>query len=450
MTTALVPSAGHALVADTIRHAVLPDAGTARTLRHGMVAVAALVAGFGGVAALVPIQGAAIAPGEVDVDSRVKPISHPTGGVVSAVLVREGDHVRRGQVMMRFDDRVTGAQSHYLGAGVDQLLADQARLVAVRDGGAIAFPAALTTRAGNPEAAAILAAARSRFAADQAALASQRGELEQQIRQTRATGSASQARGRILAQQQALIGRELDMVRSLYAKRYTTVERLNALERSALELKSGGETAATDSIQAGAHVRELEARIASLAEQSRATAAKELAEVELRLADLRRAKAGADDSFDRSVIRASADGTVDKLILASAGTSVPAGEPLMQIVPDRDALVARVRVPVDDIDQVAPGRAVRVRFNALDARATPELEGVLSELAPNRTVDQRTGATYYAAIVRIAPGQQRRLDGARLRPGMTVEAYVQSSSRTLMQLILRPLTHQMRRAFRHD
>lgn len=451
MTNALVPAGGQALLADTLQQAIVPDLVTTRALRQGMVAMAALIVGFGGVAALVPIQGAAIAPGEVDVDTRVKPISHPTGGVVSAVLVRDGDRVKRGQVLMRFDDRVTGAQSHYLGAGVDQLFADQARLVAMRDGAAsIAVPVTLAARANDPEVAAILSAMRARFAADRAALASQRGELQQQIAQSRATGAASQARGRILVQQQALIGRELAMVRSLYEKRYTTVERLNSLERNALELKSGGETAATDSIQSAARVRELQTRIASLDEQARAAAAKELAEVELRLADMRRAKAGADDSFDRSVIRASADGTVDKLILASVGTSIPAGEPLMQIVPDRDALVARVRVPVDDIDQVDVGRQVRVRFNALDARSNPELRGVLSELAPNRTVDQRTGATYYSAIVRIDRGQERELDKAHLRPGMTVETYVQSSSRTLMQLLLRPLANQMRRAFRHD
>jgi HlyD family secretion protein len=436
---------------DVVQGALVTDPVTARTLRVGMTMVGVLVLGLGTLAATVPIQGAVIAPGEIDMESRVKAVSHPTGGVVSAILVHNGDRVRRGQVLARLDDRVSGAQSRYLGASVDQLLAAEARLVAERDGAAgIAFPAELTARGADPQVAAIIDGERRSFAAHRASLASQQVELAQQARQARADRDAMTAKQQVLGQQGVIIDRELSMVRKLYEKRYTTLERLGALERGALDIQSSAKTTGASAVQAGARLAEIAARGTSLTDQARATSANELAEVQARLSDLRRQKVTADDSFDRSVVRAPADGVVDKLVLTSIGGTVPAGEPMMQIVPDRDAQVVRARIPVDDVDQVAAGRAVHIRFSALDSRTVPELDGTVALVDANRTVDQRTGAAYYGATIRIAPGEGRKLDGVAVRPGMSVETFITSSNRTLMGLILRPLSNQLRRAFRHD
>ena len=109
--------------------------------------VAVLAGGFGGWASTAQISGALIAPGSVVVDSNVKKVQHPTGGVVGEVRVRDGDRVKAGDIVVRLDDTVTRANLAIVTKGLDELAARKARLEAERDGAeTITFPDELLAR----------------------------------------------------------------------------------------------------------------------------------------------------------------------------------------------------------------------------------------------------------------------------------------------------------------
>ncbi len=428
-----------------------PEGQLRRGLRQGMMITCFLVLGLGTMAATLPMTGAVIAPGSVSVATFVKQIAHPYGGVVAEVRVRDGDRVAAGQVLMRFDDRVSQANADLTGESLDQLLARSARLVAERDAlDRIVFPATLLSRSGDPNIAALMREEEVAFRLRRATRQSQLRQIEQQIAETNAEAAGFRAQGSSYSRQGELIGQELAVQRGLYEKKYTTLDRLNALERAAVSISASADSARSGALGAQARIAELRAQAASLHQEARSTAAGELMEVQAKIADLQRQKVVADDAYQRSTIRAPYAGLIDKLVYRTIGTVVPPGETIMEIVPDHDRLVVEVRVPVTQIDQVREGQDAILRFSAFSARTTPELRGAVSHVSADRTVEKETGAAYYRATITLSEAELRRLGGLRLKPGMPVEAFVQTDERTMLSYIIRPLRDQLNRAFRES
>ena len=428
-----------------------PEGQLRRGLRRGMLITCVLVLGLGTMAATLPMTGAVIAPGSVSVATFVKQIAHPFGGVVAEVRVRDGDRVSAGQVLMRFDDRVSEANADLTGESLDQLLARSARLVAERDGlGRIVFPATLLSRSGDPNVAALMREEEVAFRLRRAARQGQLRQIEQKIAETNAEVAGLRAQGSSYSQQAELIGQELAVQRGLFEKKYTTLDRLNALERAAVSISASADSARSGAAGAQARIAELRAQAASLGQEARSAAAGELMEVQARIADLRRQKVAADDAYHRSTITAPYSGVVDKLVYRTIGAVVPPGETIMEIVPDRDRLVVEVRLPVTQIDQVREGQAAILRFSAFSARTTPELRGVVNHVSADRTVEEETGMAYYRATITLSDAELRRLGGLKLKPGMPVEAFVQTDERTMLSYIVRPLRDQLNRAFRES
>jgi HlyD family secretion protein len=428
-----------------------PEGQLRRGLRRGMLIICVLVLGLGTMAATLPMTGAVIAPGSVSVATFVKQIAHPFGGVVAEVRVRDGDRVSAGQVLLRFDDRVSQANADLTGESLDQLLARSARLIAERDAlGRIVFPAILLSRSGDPNIAALMRGEEVAFQLRRAARQGQSRQIEQKIAETNAEIAGLRAQGSSYSQQAELIGQELAVQRGLFEKKYTTLDRLNALERAAVSISASADSARSGAAGAQARIAELRAQAVSLGQEARSAAAGELMEVQARIADLRRQKVAADDAYHRSTIRAPYSGVVDKLVYRTIGAVVPPGDTIMEIVPDRDRLVVEVRLPVTQIDQVREGQAAILRFSAFSAQTTPELRGAVNHVSADRTVEKETGMAYYRATITLSDAELRRLGGLKLRPGMPVEAFVQTEERTMLSYIIRPLRDQLNRAFRES
>lgn len=420
-----------------------------RLVRLGLGAVAVLVLGIGGLAAVLPMAGAVIAPGEVTVESHVKEISHPFGGVAADIRVRDGDHVKAGQVLVRLDSRVSAAAAEYTGLGLDQLLARAARLRAVQAGAAsVAFPAELQGRAGDPAVRAAMADEARGFALARQARRDQVRQLQARIAQARAEVATYAGQAEAYARQERLVDQELAQNRQLYEARLTTLDRLNALERAAVGVEAQQEAARSGMAGAQARIGELLVQMDAVTSGARSEAALELGQVESAIAELRKQQVAASDQNDRTAIRAPRDGVVDKLQIRTIGSVVPAGQVLMEIVPDADRLVVRVQVRPTDVDNVAVGRPAHVRFTALSMRTTPELAGTVTHLAADRTVDRVTGTAYYAATVSIPDEEFRKLGKVRLSVGMPVEVFIQTEQRTILQYVIRPLSDQLKRALR--
>lgn len=442
------PSAG-ALIAADYDFTQLAERGLSRLIRIGLGAVAVLVFGIGGLMTFLPMAGAVIAPGEVTVETHVKEISHPFGGVASAILVKDGDHVKKGQVLVRLDSKVSGAVAEYTGLTLDQLVARAARLRAVQNGAAsVTFPDELMRKASDPAVKAAMDDERRSFALASQARGDQVRQLQAQIAQTRAQIATYSSQTQAYEQQETLVQQELVQTRQLYEGRLTTLDRLNALERSAVGVQAQKDTARSGMAEARARIGELQVQMAGVTSAARSQAALELAQVQTSISDLRKQDVAASDQNDRTAIRAPQDGVVDKLQVRTVGSVVPAGEALLEIVPDKDRLVVWAQVKLTDIDSVAVGQKAHMRFTALDMRTTPELDGTVTQVGADRSVDRATNASYYAATVSIPDEQLKKLGKTRLAVGMPVEVFIQTRQRTILQYIIRPLSDQFKRALR--
>ena len=420
-----------------------------RLTRIGMAGVAILVFGLGGLAALVPISGAVIAQGVVTVEGQVKRIAHPSGGVVAQIAVHDGQHVEKGQVLLRLDNTVLGASARYSALGLDQLLARAARLRAQSEGRSqIEFPAELTGRSGQRQVAIIMEDEREALQLAARAQDDQQRQLHARIAQAQADVRRARSDAQSYRSQQDLIGRELDQTRELYEKRLTTMDRLGALERSALGVTASQRTAREEALSAQARIAETQAQLASTQSSARASAAVELGQVEAAIAEERQRVAGAHDQDNRAAIRAPISGTVDKLALNTIGGVARPGETLLEIVPDAAPLMVEVHVPVTEVDRIGVGGKAVLHFSALNVRTTPELEGQVTQIGADRTVDQATGAAWYVARIAIPRAQLARLDGQVLKVGMPAEVFIDTGQRSLMAYILRPLSDQFKRALR--
>jgi len=400
-------------------------------------------------AVLVPIGGAVIGLGQVGVQSRVKRIAHPTGGVIAQIAVVNGEHVKEGQLLMRLDDRVTGADATYSSLTVEQLLAQRARLEAERLGrGAIAFPPELL-KAGTPSAAKAMADEEHLFRMRATEVAQVRAQLGARVTQYQQEIRGIQAQIASLRQQHKLIEPERQGVKDLWDKQLVTINRLNQLERTAVDLDGSVGALNAQIAQARARITEAQEQAIQVSQKRRVDAGTELAQVNTALNQQRLRSVAASDQQDRSEIRAPYSGTVEKIAFAAIGDVIRPAEPIMEIVPDRDVMVVEAAISPADIDQVIKGQTARVRFSAFNRAATPEIAGKVVYVATDRTENQEARASFY--MVRIAVDQaaitHERLD---LRSGMPAEVYIQTGSRSLLSYVTKPLRDQFTRAFRDN
>ncbi|OYW49076.1 MAG: secretion protein HlyD [Novosphingobium sp. 28-62-57] len=426
-----------------------PEADVARKVRAVSVALIALFALFIVAGLLVPIGGAVIAGGQVGVESHVKRIAHPNGGVIAEILVRNGQHVRKGDVLMRFDDRVTGADAQYSSLSVSQMLAQRARLEAERLGApAIRFPADL--RRTDPEAAKAMADEENLFRIRQAEQGGLTAQLRARIAQYDQQIIAHRSQIRSLEKQAVLIEPERKGVRELWEQDLVTISRLNQLERTAADIEGNIGAMQAEIAQAQARITEARQQIIQLAETRRSEAGTQLAQLNAVLNQQQVRSASAGDAQDRSLVRAPYDGVVDKLAFNTIGGVVRAAEVIMEIVPDSDTMLVEAAVAPNDIDRVRDGQTARIRFTAFSNTATPEISGKVLFVAADRTTDPEGNASFYPARIAIDQADLKRYPELALKPGMPAEVFIETGDRMMISYITKPLRDQFARAFRDD
>ncbi len=238
-------------------------AGMPRLVRLGLGSVIVLILGLGGLISFLPMAGAVISPGEITVESHVKEISHAFGGVAAEILVDDGDIVRRGQSLIRLDSRVSGATARYSRLSVDQLLAKAARLRALQSRMKyVTFPDDLTEKGEHdPAVRAVMADEQRSFRLISDARGDQIRQLRARIAQSQAEIVSFDSQAEAYQRQSSLVRQELKQTRELYDSRLTTLDRLNALERSALGVKAQRATALSAIAQAQARISELQSQI---------------------------------------------------------------------------------------------------------------------------------------------------------------------------------------------
>jgi len=416
----------------------------------GMLVMFGFFGGFMAWAVLAPLSEAAIAPGMIKVEGSRRTLQHLEGGMVREILVRDGDRVREGQVLMRLDDVQSGSTVAGLVAQRDAFMAQQARLTAeIARAEDITFPPSLVA---SREARAVeaITGQRALFQARQASLTSQLAVLTN--RREQAVGTIASAQGQIDAarRQLTLLVQEEAMRRGLVQQGLARLPELLALQRQ-LAATEGLIADLTGQIRrANASVEETESQTRQVVDQRLQEVGTELREVVGRLAEVEeRLRAAADISTRRDIV-APEDGTIVNLRVFNLGAVLRPGDPAMELVPVRDRLIAEVQIQPMDIDVVFIGLPAEIRLPAFKQRLVPFLHGEVSFVAPDITIDPQTRASHYRAHIRIDAEQLARLPAVFLTPGMPVEAHVQLGTRTFWRYLTQPVVDSFHRAFQEQ
>ena len=427
------------------------DESIRRHVTAGTILVAVLLFGVGGWASTAEISGALIAPGSVVVDSNVKKVQHPTGGVVGELFVRDGDRVKAGDMLIRLDETVTRANLAIVTKGLTELYARKARLAAERDGAdSVAAPPELADNANDPETKDALGSERKLFDLRRQARLGQKQQLQERITQLQQEISGLAAQQDAKAKEVALIEQELQGVRDLYAKNLVQINRLTSLERDEAQLEGARGQLVAQAAEAKGKIAEIELQIIQVDQDLSSDVAKELRETDSKIGEYVERKVTAEDQLRRTDIRAPQDGTVFQSTANTVGGVIAAGDPIMLIVPESDNLLVEVKVEPKDIDQVQLGQSVLLRFSAFNVRTTPELNGTVARMGADTTTDQRTGQSYYLVRIAMTVDEIKRLGDVKLTPGMPVEAFIQTGDRTMLSYLVKPLHDQLMRSFREN
>ena len=413
----------------------------------------------GGWLALVPLAGAVVAPGNLVVQSNVKTIQHPTGGVVAVIKVRDGMHVDAGDLLVQLDATQTQANLQMVNKQLDGLRARIARLVAERDEmDRLEIPPELAARASENSVSSLLTSENSLFKARFTARKSQKDLLQSRVAQLSEEISGLNAQLDSKAKQLDLIAGELTGVQDLYDKRLVPLARLTTLQREKARIEGERGQLISAIAETKSKIGEAQLQIVRIDQDFRTDVVKELGETQGKEAELVERGVAARDQLERIELRAPTSGLIHQLSAHTIGGVIRAGDPIMELVPDADELLVETRLQPNDIDQVRPGQKAFVRFSAFNQRTTPQLSGTVSYVSATTSHDQPTqipqagaqgGAqgSYFTVRVMLAEEERRRLGSLQLVPGMPAEVFLQTGSRTMMSYLLKPITEQMQRAF---
>ena len=415
----------------------------------GLAVVVVLAGGLGGWASTAQISGALIAPGAVVVDSNVKKVQHPTGGVVGEVRVRDGDLVKAGDVVVRLDDTVTKAGLAIVTKNLDGLWARAARLEAEQRGlDTVTFPKMLLERADDPDVKNVIASETKLFEVRTNGRIGQKAQLRERVTQLNEEIAGLAAQEKAKNQEIALVEKELTGVRELYDKHLVQMSRLTTLERDAARLNGERAQYVASRAQAKGKITETELQIIQVDKDLVSEVSKDLREANDKIGEFVERKVTAEDQLRRTDIRAPQDGMVLQSAVHTVGGVITAGDAVMMIVPQADDLSVEAKVNPQDIDKLQIGQKTLLRLSAFNQRTTPELNGVVTRVSPDVTTDQRTGQSYYTIRVSMPAAEVARLGDVKLIPGMPVEAFVQTGDRTMLSYLIKPLSDQLMRTFR--
>ncbi|MEX1660901.1 HlyD family type I secretion periplasmic adaptor subunit [Thioclava sp. 15-R06ZXC-3] len=417
----------------------------------GVLGLVLLLGGFGSWAAFTNIAGAVIANGRIEVDQNRQVVQHPDGGVVSEILVDEGEMVAADQPLLRLDATTLKSKLVITENELYELMARRGRLEAERDGNAQASFDPLLVQAARDNAD-----VRGLIEGQKRLLAARAGNLTNEIAQLtkRKSQIADQIKG-IVAQQDALreqtdlIGSELSDQQSLLDKGLAQASRVLSLRREQAGLQGSLGDLTAQKAQSEGRMTEIDIELLKLQSGLREETNTTLQDLQYRELELREQRSSLLEQIDRLDIVAPVSGVVYGLQVFAPRSVLKPAEPILYIVPQDRPLVIHAQVVPSHIDQIRIGQDVRVRFSALDRRTTPELTGKVVQISADAFQDEGSKASYYRVEITLSESERDRLpDDVTLIPGMPVEVFIRTQDRTPLAYLIKPLSDYFARAFR--
>ncbi|NPD16585.1 HlyD family type I secretion periplasmic adaptor subunit [Xinfangfangia sp. D13-10-4-6] len=418
----------------------------------GVLALLALIGGFGLWGVMTSLSGAVVASGRIEVEQNRQVVQHPDGGVVASIEVVEGQSVAAGDILMRLDGALLHSELAIVEGQLTELIAQRVRLSAERDDlDQLEFPQSLLQEINQrPGIQDQIDGQISLFEARRAASAKEVEQLTRQIDQIHARITGIDAQAEAIRIQLDLIRQELISQKSLLERGLTQAASVLALQRE--EARLLGQTGDMISMRAQAEERitEINVIIGSVDLNRREEATdrlREIAPAELELAERRRALR---EQISRLDIRAPVSGIVLGLGVTTPRAVIRAADPLLYVVPQDRPLMIAVQVSPIDIDQVHVGQQVELVFSAFSSRTTPHLQGRVTVVSADAFSDQTTKASFYRIEIALNEGELTKLGRLQLMPGMPVEAFIQTEARTPLGYLLKPFMDYFNRAFRES
>jgi HlyD family secretion protein len=447
-------------MSDALVLAPLPetDAGDPqREIRTGMWIAIAFFVVFLGWAALLPLDAGVHAAGQIAVMGNRQSVQHRDGGVVSAIHVREGQHVRAGDVLVELSAPELKASERALTSDYLTLLAQRARLMAERSGqrSFAAPPEFASIPAGDRDLAdQALSLQRSEMVARAGSDFAQRSVLGQRAGQLRQQQGGYEKQRQSLVRQQELIQQELDGLMSVAAKGYASMNRVRQLQRAQADLQGQEAAMRAEYARAGEGIGETRMQSLSVGTTRREAIEADLKDTQAKLSETLPKLVATRQQLEQSQVRAPVTGQVVGLTVFTIGGVVQAGQTLMDVVPDGRELVVRVSVSPGDADDVYLGQQAQVRFTSVHNRSLPLFTGTVRTMSADSFTDEKTGRSFFRAEIVVPEAEMNRvrsvLGQGELRPGLPVETVLTVRKRTALQYLLEPLTGALWRSGHED
>lgn len=427
-----------------------PDLGLRGPFRMALLGLVLLVGGLGLWSALTVIGGAVIAQGQVMVKAQAQMVQSLDGGTVAEILVRNGDQVQAGQVILRFDPTLTKANLGIAQSKLADALALQARLQAEQLGQIepdftlppLPFPA--------PDIHLEAEGQRKIFAARAAVLQGQRDRLKETLAQDdlQLQGLVGQiaAKTREIALTETQIASQQSLVDQGLARQST----LSDLLRSEADLR--GQLAALEADKAKVATAKRDSELETLqGERSfQEQVVTDLRDVTAKVQELTLEIITRRDQLAQMEVRAPMEGVVHELKVTTVGGVVAPGGTIAEVIPLAEGLSYEVQVDPRGIDQVHLGQSADLVLSSFDPRTTPRLKATVTNVAPDAVTDQRTGRNFYRVDLSVSASELARIGDDHLMPGMPITAYLATSSRSVLSYLVHPLASQLDMAFRED
>ncbi|MFU8864446.1 MAG: HlyD family type I secretion periplasmic adaptor subunit [Rhodobacterales bacterium] len=424
-----------------------------RPMIVGIAGLIVLLGGFGTWAALSNIAGAVVANGRIEVDQNRQVVQHPDGGVVADILVTEGMHVAEDQVLIRLDQAALVSELSIIEGQLFELMARRGRHEAERDDRAEAVfdPVLVAAAAANPDTALLMDGQTQLLQARATSLASQVEQLNKRGEQIGNQIAGITAQREALALQVSLIQLELTDQQSLLDRGLAQASRVLGLQRELARLNGQIGALRAEAAEAESRITETTIEILRLSEARREEAITRLRDLQFRELELAEQRRALVQRLERMDIRAPVSGIVYGLQVFARRAVLRPAEPVLFLVPQDRPLIIMAQVDAVNIDQVAAGQEVSLRFSALDQRRTPELVGRVVRTSADAFSDDSAGTSYYRAEIVLDEGQLNRLpEGTVLIPGMPVQAFIRTSDRSPLDYLVKPLADYFSTALREN
>jgi len=442
------------------RHSLVPStevayqpAAMGDSSRAARVGVWALVLGLGGFmawAAFAPLDEGVPSQGLVAIDTKRKAVQHPTGGIVKEVLVREGDQVKEGQLLLKLDDASTRAnyeaiRQHYL-----SLRSMEGRLRAEQVGSnTIAFHPDLQKASADPLIRSQIQTQQQLFESRRSSLRADLQGLEQSIQGQQALLQAYASMLTNRRNQVSLVNEELTQTRELVKEGYAPRNRQLELERMAADASASIAELLGNIARGQSAIGELRQKLIARQQEYRKEVESNLADVTREVqSDEGKFHALADDMI-RIEIKSPASGQVVGLAVQTVGAVIQAGQKLMDIVPANELLLVETKVAPNLIDKVHAGLPVDIRFASFANSPQLVVDGKVVSISGDLLTEQN-GTMYYLSRVSVTPDGYKKLGKRVLQPGMPVDVVFKTGERSLLMYLLHPLTKRMAAAMKEE